>query len=393
MTVTSGCEGVRIVTFKVANVISCFNSRSGGPPRTVAMIARAGVGRWQADLFTTDYRESASDELLLGEFPGDVNVMGSVSHSILGGLSMLTGVNRHFEAQLLRGVAPDVVHIHGIWSPYLAAFARCAELHRIPYIVTPHGMLEPWSLSVRNLRKTLALKTYQGHVLKNAAAIHATSPLEAEHLASLQLGEAPIHVVPNPVEVPAPTAAKRAGAADGTRSMLFLSRIHPKKGLDILLQAWHELRPAGWRLLIVGDGAAEYRESLRTYCATHRLDSVEFHDHTEGAGREALFGAASVFVLPTFSENFGNVIIEALIRGLPVITTTGTPWSEIPAVDCGWYVEPTLPRIKEAIAAAANSAEELLRAMGERGRRYATECFTLPAVREPLLRMYQAVIH
>jgi glycosyltransferase involved in cell wall biosynthesis len=379
--------------FKVANVISCFNSRSGGPPRTVALIARAGVGSWQADLFTTDYRESSTDELLLREFPGHVNVMASVSNSILGGLSMVTGVNRHFEAQLLRGVAPDVVHIHGIWSAYLAAFARCAELNGIPYIVTPHGMLEPWSLSVKTLRKKLAMKTYQGHILANASAIHATSPLEAEHLASLQLGKAPIHVVPNPVAEPASAAPRPADAANRVRVMLFLSRIHPKKGLDHLLQAWRDLRPADWRLLIVGDGEAHYCAHLRAYCATHHLDSVEFRGHTEGAAREALFAAASVLVLPTYSENFGNVITEALIRGLPVITTTGTPWSQILSVDCGWYVEPALPRIKEAIAHATNTGAELLRAMGERGRRYANAHFTLPAVRDPLLRMYQAVIH
>jgi len=381
------------MSFKVANIISSFNSRSGGPPRTVAMIALAGVGRWQSDLFTTDYRESATDELLIGEFPGHVHVMASVSHSFFGGLSLLTGINRHFETQLLRGVAPDVVHIHGIWSPYLAAFARCAELHKIPYIVTPHGMLEPWSLSVSKLRKAIALRTYQGHILEKAAAIHATSPLEARNLASLKLGNAPIHVIPNVVAEPEQSTGRREDSAKATRTMLFLSRIHPKKGLDNLLQAWHELRPAGWRLQIVGDGDADYRTRLLAFCSTQRLDSVEFVGHTEGAAREALFAGASVFVLPTYSENFGNVVTEALIRGVPVITTTGTPWSEIPAVGCGWYVEPAAPQLKEAIQAATDSPDDRLRAMGERGRHYASKNFTVPAVREGLLRMYRAVIH
>ena len=120
------------MTFKVANVIAVFNSKSGGPPRTVVSIAVAGRGLWESDLFTTEYLESKSDVLLVREFPGHVNLYPAAAHSVLGGLAMLGRFDRNFEVQLLRGVAPAVVHIHGLWSPFLAAFALTARRNNIP---------------------------------------------------------------------------------------------------------------------------------------------------------------------------------------------------------------------------------------------------------------------
>jgi len=378
--------------FKVANVISAFNSKSGGPPRTVSMIASAGAGLWQSDLFTTDYLESAADSLCVREFPGHVNVSPAGSHSIVGGLSMVAGLDRGLRAQLLHGVEPDVVHLHGIWSPYLAAFALTAHREGIPYIITPHGMLEPWPLSVRPLRKSLALKLYLRRMLANAAAIHATSRMEADNIARLHLGAVPIHVIPNAVEDPPPWTVTELPSPDHERVLLFLSRIHPKKGLGLLLQAWAALRPTKWRLRIVGSGEAAYAQTLRAFCAERNLSGVEFAEHLDGQAREAAFRRAAAFVLPTFSENFGNVVAEALIRGLPVLTTTGTPWSEIVAERCGWYVEPRLEAIQAAIAELIATDERELRAMGARGRAYAVRNFTLPVVRTGLLDLYESVL-
>jgi len=381
------------MSFKVANIIDTFNSKSGGPPRTVSLIAEAGVGHWHADLFTTDYRESASDMLLFKDFPGHVNVLPSGSHTMLGGLCMVAGISRSYESQLLRGVAPDVIHIHGMWSPYLAAFALTANRNRIPYVVAPHGMLEPWSLTVRSVRKSLALKSYQGQILARAAAIHATSNMEAENIRKLKIGNAPVFVIPNAVEEPPQASADEAVTVGGKKVLLFLSRIHEKKGLDILLQAWNEIRPADWRLLIVGGGEARYLERLKQFCASNDVPDVEFVSHVEGRARELVFRSASAFVLPTYSENFGNVVAEALIRGVPVITTTGTPWSAIVEKKCGWYVNPTINELKQVIAEATVTDVQTLKQMGARGRDYAMANFTVPVVSNALLKMYQSAMN
>jgi glycosyltransferase involved in cell wall biosynthesis len=380
------------MTFKVANIIARFNAESGGPPRTVSQIAAAGTGHWHADLFTTDYMESAADTLLVGEFPGHVNVMPSATHTMLGGLSMMSGISHHYRTQLLKGVSPDVVHIHGVWSPYLAAFALTALHNRIPFIVAPHGMLEPWSLQVHATRKSIAMMVYQRKILARASAIHATSKMEADNLRRLGIGAVPVFVIPNAVAEPPPADGEGSSMTGEKRVLLFLSRVHEKKGLDILLQAWNEIRPPQWRLLIVGSGEQKYVEGLKQFCASHNVPDVGFKSHVDGKAREAVFRQASAFILPTYSENFGNAVAEALIRGLPVITTTGTPWSDVVEQKCGWYIQPTVSELKRVIAEATATDSHTLIQMGARGREYATSHFTLPVVRERLLNMYQSVM-
>jgi glycosyltransferase involved in cell wall biosynthesis len=385
------------MTFKVANIIAHFNAESGGPPRTVSQIAAAGKGHWHADLFTTDYVESAADRLLVREFPGHVNLLPAGFRTTLGGLSMMVGLSRHHRTQLLSGVGPDVVHIHGVWSPYLAAFALTALRHGIPLIVAPHGMLEPWSLGVRATRKSIAMSIYQRRILAQAAALHATSKMEADNLRRLDIGDVPVFVVPNAVAEPPPThegspPVPAGDGAAGKRVLLFLSRVHEKKGLDMLLQAWNEVRPSRWRLLIVGSGEPKYLERLKHFCAAHEVPDVGFQSHVDGKAREAIFRGASAFILPTYSENFGNVVAEALIRGLPVVTTTGTPWSEIVEQQCGWYIEPTISDLKRAIAEVTATDAHTLTQMGARGREYAATHFSMPVVRTGLLTMYRSAI-
>jgi glycosyltransferase involved in cell wall biosynthesis len=253
-------------------------------------------------------------------------------------------------------------------------------------------MLEPWSLSARARRKALALKTYQGPVLAEAAAIHATSEMEAQNLRRLPWVRSPVYVVPNAVEIPAEVDEAVEPNAGPIRTLLFLSRIHPKKGLDMLLQAWNRLRPGNWRLLIVGNGEPAYVEYLKRYCASQGVPHVEFRSHVNGDEREAMFAGASAMVLPTYSENFGNVVAEALIRGLPVITTTGTPWSVIAEKRLGWFIDPQIDQLEAALREMVATDADELSQMGARGRDYATAHLTTDVVRERLLSMYVNVM-
>lgn len=380
------------MTLKVANIITRFNSAAGGPPRTVGLIGQAALGRWHVELFTTDYQESSADKLLMSEFPGHVNVLRAAAQRPLGGLMMMLRGWTGYEVQLVRGAAPNLLHIHGVWTPYLTAFAWAAKRHGIPYIVAPHGMLEPWSLNVHKRRKLWALRTYQGQVLSGAAAIHATSEMEARNLRSLPWIRSPIHVIPNAVELPA--RFHQAPREDGgEKSLLFLSRVHQKKGLEILLRAWDQVRPNGWRLLIVGGGEESYVQQLKQFCAARGIPGVEFHGHVDGEAREEMFARASATVLPTYSENFGNIVAESLVRALPVITTTGTPWSVIRERKLGWYVDPETAQLRAALEDLVSTPAAELHEMGQRGRQYALSNLTTEAVRDRLLHMYEAALH
>ena len=391
--------------FKVANVITTFNSGSGGPPRTVTLIARAGLGLWDAELFTTDYVAPHADTLLLSEFPGPSHLIPKGALTVPGGIVTAMGFSRALRTQLVNGSRPDIVNVHGLWSPLLFAYARMASAAGIPTIVAPHGMLEPWSLTIRGTRKRFALKTYQGSVLNNAAAIHTTSDAEAQHVRDLGFTRTPIFVIPNAVAEPQvaveepqlPTGegawCAKTGGADGERKvLLFLSRIHEKKGLDILLRAWNTLRPSQWELRIVGAGDAGYVAKLKEFCSEQHIPNVQFHDHVDGVLREAMFARATAFVLPTYSENFGNAVAEALIRGLPVITTTGTPWSVIAQSQLGWYIEPNQEQLTQALKELFETDPAVLQQMGIRARHYAKDHLLISAVRPRLLDMYQRVL-
>lgn len=375
--------------FKVTNVISYFNSASGGPPRTVAAISQVGMGHWRAELFTTNYLASSDDKLLIHQFAGHVNLLPASAHSMLGGLWQ--AVNGNFKAQLLQGIEPEIVHIHGLWHPLLAAFASTARRHGIPYIVATHGMLDPWCRKVKPIRKALALRSYQGAILAAATAVHTSSQREAENLRDLPCLRCPVYVVPNAVDAPSEATAVEERSAE-PRILLYLSRLHPQKGLDMLLQVWSELRPKDWELALAGSGRPDYVESLKQRCIRANLLNVRFLGQVNDERREAMYRQASAVVLPSYSENFGNVAAEALMRGLPVFTTTGTPWSQLPQLRCGWYVEPRPDALKHALEELLATGMAELRAMGERGRAYARKNFSSDAILAALLEMYSAVL-
>jgi glycosyltransferase involved in cell wall biosynthesis len=381
------------MAFKVANVICRFNSSSGGPPRTVSLIAKAGLNHWNAELFTTNYTDSNSDTLLTTEFPGHINLIPQSAQTLYGGAIRALGLSRAMRTQIIYGSRPNVVHLHGLWSPLLAAYARIALAGRIPYIVAPHGMLEPWSLNVHPVRKRFALKTYQGNILARASAIHTTSDAEAEHVRRLGYSEKPIFVVPNAVDEPKFNTVRRPVKSAGERQiLLFLSRVHEKKGLDNLLKVWNQIRPAQWELKIVGSGEAAYVERLKQQCRVQNISNVVFHPHVDGDMREAMFESASAFVLPTFSENFGNAVAEAMLRGLPVITTTGTPWSVISEKKLGWYIEPNCEPLTVALNQLFATDSSALRDMGQRAEQYARANLLIDSVRSSLLDMYNTAL-
>lgn len=288
----------------------------------------------------------------------------------------------------LETLTPAVVHVHGLWRLHAAQAARFAHRRSVPVIVSTHGMLHPPALRQRGTRKQVERWLFQDDVLRNAQCLHATATEEADEIRALGF-KTPIAVIPWGVELPE-TFAAREPALD-RRVVLFLGRFHPTKGLDALLRAWARVSEGfpSAHLVLAGYDDGQYRERLTAMAASLGIsNAVTFEGAVDDAGRERLFATASLLVLPSPSENFGLVVPEALVRGVPVITTQGAPWSRVVAERCGWWVAADEQSLAAALTEALGRSSAELRGMGERGRRFARATFVWDRVAAAMVALY-----
>lgn len=285
---------------------------------------------------------------------------------------------------------PDIIHLHGVWLPFLMIAAQVANRRRIPYIISPHGSFEPWALNQKRLKKSIALMTYQGLVNRGAAMFFATAQQEVDSIRRLGLTQ-PIAVVPNGVDISSPLPHV---SSDGRRVILFLSRIHPKKGLLDLVEAWAEVRDPTWRIVIAGPDENGHQSEVQTAILARGLAAdFEFVGLVDGLRKSACFQNAELFILPTYSENFGIAVAEALANELPVITTTGAPWEDLVAFKCGWWVAPGVATIAAALKAAMHTDVKELRFMGQRGRQLVIQKYSWDKIGERALNVYLSLVN
>lgn len=299
---------------------------------------------------------------------GDVKVKGSLSLELVPSRNNIFQeffVQYLFIKKLCEQKNIKLIHLHGMWSPCLVIAGLIARIKRIPLVISPHGCLEPWALNYKRNKKNLALKTYQGAVLRSASMFIATANQELESIRRLGYRQ-PIAVIPNGVDVGLPPNRDSQG---GLKKILFLSRVHPIKGLLDLVEAWAISRQPGWKIVIAGGDEGGYRTIVEALIQAKGLQSdFEFTGFVDGARKQACFDDATLFVLPTYSENFGIAVAEAMANELPVITTTGAPWRDLVEHRCGWWVAPGVQGVTGALIEAMACSPEDLRAMGHRGR-------------------------
>lgn len=293
---------------------------------------------------------------------------------------------------LLDEVQPDIVHVHGCWDPQCAWVQKWSQAKGYKVILTPHGMLEPWIMKRNYWTKKLpALMLYQKKAICKADYIHATAESEKENL--LQLGyNDRIKVIPNAVNV---DNIKMKDSWQRTKTILFLSRIHEKKGLNFLIEAASILKKEldRYKIVIAGEGDAAYIDTLKQMALQAGIqDIVSFAGGVYGEEKWNLFRKADVFVLPTFSENFGIAIAEALASGTPVITTKGTPWFDLVKYNCGWHTEiGTLPTVN-ALKAFLQLDEQTLETMGRNGRRLIEDKYSTQSMADEMMELYRGVL-
>ncbi len=287
----------------------------------------------------------------------------------------------------------DGVHIHGIWETHCATTARLATACKRPYIVSAHGMLDRWALRQKRFKKALYATLIESGNLRNAACLRALTTTEVADYRRIGLTN-PIAVVPGAISMP-PQARpdlffESHPELRGRRLMLFLGRLHQKKGLEMLVRAWSAVRSRDAHLVIAGpdsDGTLENIERLVSELGVG--DRVTFCGMLAGAAKWSALAAASLFVLPSFSEGFSVAVLEALGMGIPVIVTRPCNLPEVAETGCGWITEPEQSRLEEALREALDLPDSDLARMGEAGKRLVESRFIWPVVSHQMAEVYR----
>ena len=349
---------------KVLHVISGISPTSGGPTRSVKGLCRAlsrnGVAVTVLVLHGNDVFDNPC---------GVQTVYGT-----------MPDIERY-----------DVVHLHGLWDMALHKVARACCKASIKYVISPRGMLDPWALGVKKWKKKIALWLYQRKDLRCAAAFHVTAQEELSHVWDVGLTQ-PCIVAPNAVDLPLEMPA-RCGD-NKVKTALFLSRLHPGKGLLSLAEAWAKIRPSGWKMKVVGpDSYGHKKDVLASLTRLGIGDDWEFVDTLDDVKKWEAYRSADLLVHPSVSENFGITIAEGLAAELPVICTKGTPWGVVEERKCGWWidigVEPLTVALKTAMS--LNCAER--HEMGMRGRKLIYENYTWGVTVKKVIAGYEELLN
>lgn len=291
----------------------------------------------------------------------------------------------------------DALHIHGLWEQSTFIAARIAQSLRKPYIVSAHGMLEPWALGRSHARKLLYAALFERRTTQRAACLHALTEAEAHSYRRFG-SRTPIAVIPNAVEVPlhldAAPFLQAFPSLRGKRIVLFLGRLHPKKGVALLLAAWAAiaLRWPEAVLVLAGppDQTVDYAQKPLA-APLLRDNSLVFTGLLDSAMKWSALAAAECFVLPSYSEGQSVATLEAMAAGLPVIVTAQCNMPEVARSGCGWEIRTDAGELSSALQTFLQSTPQANRQMGSRGAALVERCFSWPIVSAQVAELYDWV--
>ena len=295
----------------------------------------------------------------------------------------------------------DIVHVNGIYTHPVTVAARSARRAGKPHIVACRNGLDPWMLRIKRTKKLFGFRLYVKGDLDGATCIHVTAKHEMD--ACLAMGiRGPFTIIPNGIHPPEFSALSEADLAEESwpilkdrKVVLFLSRLSPQKGLDILIPAWQTImrKHPDALLVVAGPDHLSYGRFVRELAAASPYSGdIFFTGNVVGEAKLALYRRADVFALPSYSENFGNVVAEALMCETPVVTTHATPWDELEKYSCGRYVPVDREAIVDAIDSILRLPAEERALMGRRGRDFILSSYTWDAAARKMITVYKAIL-
>jgi len=291
----------------------------------------------------------------------------------------------------------DIIHQNGLWTAISRLTNRWRSQTGKPTVIAPHGSLDCHALRRSIWKKRLALFLYERENLRKATCLHALSPREAEGFRAFGLCN-PIAIIPAGISEEwlqsrgnASAFRQRIMLPEETRILLFLGRITPIKNLPMLIRSMANLKSilVNWKLIIAGVNEFGHQKELEKLIKKLSLQSyVKFTGPLYGSEKRDAFAAADLFVLPSYTENFAQVVAEALGAGVPVLTTKGCPWEEIVTESCGWWVEISEESIGQALQEAIQKPRAELCEMGARGKKLIAEKYTIKRFAEQTIDLY-----
>jgi glycosyltransferase involved in cell wall biosynthesis len=387
---------------RVAHIQNGLSVENGGPTQSLANYCRGQVAAGhEVSLWTLEGFPHRSPAVRLPP-PVEMHVFRVEPPAKLGR-------STEMRRQLRLADSPDIYHLHGVWEQAVRHGADEARRRNKPYILEMMGTYDPWALRQNWVFKRVARSWFQDRILREAACLHVNSQQEAENIRNLGF-KTPIAVIPVGVDVSAIEQRKSdirhqtsdiSPELEGRPFILYLSRLHPKKGLDLLIRSYAALRTShsalraseDWRLVIAGSGEQPYVDKCRRLAAELGIArQCLWLGHVDELQKSWLFTHAHCYVLPTSGENFGNTVAEALAHGAPVITTRHTPWTDLPKHGCGWIVDNTETEICRALCEALSLNAAACRRMGDACEQLVRDHYSLQLVLSDISAVYQWVL-
>jgi glycosyltransferase involved in cell wall biosynthesis len=375
-----GLSNIEREILNTLTIINGLSKAAGGTANTVPSLLNA-LSRLNTNQFLVNLRVKQDGESNEPD-PHRVNTIhvDGFKISFIRWAPQLSGAIQ----DLCRKEKIELIHVHGVWQTHTAV--QSAKKLNIPLVITTHGMLSHHIFSHKAWKKIPGWWLYQKKDLETARAVHITSRAEGDDLRKIGF-KGPLALIPIAAEIPEwrePDLTPK-----NVRTALYFARLHLKKGLMNLVEAWATARPKGWRMRIVGPDYG-YGEVVKTAVKKLGLENeFSFQGPVYGEAKWEVYRNADLFILPSFSESFGIVIPEAMACGLPVITTHGTPWEELNKFKCGWWIPIGVEPLAEALRQATEASDWERREMGLRGRKLVEQNYTWDSTAQKLVVLYK----
>jgi poly(glycerol-phosphate) alpha-glucosyltransferase len=288
----------------------------------------------------------------------------------------------------------DILSVHGLWKYSSLASLRWHQRSRRPYVVHPHGMLEPWALRNAHWKKRMAAALYENQHLRGAACLRALSEAEARSIRGYGLRN-PIYVIPNGIDLPELSEGEAKSQSKGRKTLLYVGRLHRKKNLTNLIQAWNQTFGSqgcnndSWVLAIAGWDQGGYEKELKQIAAG---GSVVFLGPQFGSKKSECYRRCDAFILPSLSEGLPMSVLEAWSYAKPVLMTSECNLPEGFSANAAVRIGFSPDEIASGLKTLVEMSDADRATMGTRGRALVIASFSWPRIGEEMRKVYEWVL-